>query len=116
MRFTHHAIVKVKQLHERVSFRALAVAELSKQEKECAMEALMLVTQKKTGEFKGSLAYNGKPMRKWASREDKQSPTCFTESILLTCGIDAAEHRDIMTMDIPNAFVQTDMPKKPIGE
>ena len=50
------------------------------------------------------------------SREDKSSPTCFTESILLTCGIDAYEKRDVMSMDIPNAFVQTDMPQKKVGE
>ena len=80
------------------------------------MEALMLVSQKKSGEFKGRLAYNGKPTRKWVSREDKSSPTCFTESILLTCGIDAYEKRDMMSMDIPNAFVQTEMPQKKVGE
>ena len=50
------------------------------------------------------------------SREDKSSPTCFTESILLTCGIDAYEKRDVMSMDIPNAFVQTEMPQKKVGE
>ena len=41
---------------------------------------------------------------------------CFTESILLTCEIDAWEQRDIMTIDTPNAFVQTDMPAKDVGE
>ena len=76
----------------------------------------MLVTQKRSGEFKGRLAYNGKPTRQWVSKEDKSSPTCYTESILLTCGVDAAEGRDIMSLDIPNAFVQTDMPEKEVGE
>ena len=107
---------ELKQMHDRTCFRAMAVAELTRQEKERAMDGLMFVQQKKSGVHKGRLAYNGKPTRKWVSREDKSSPTCFTESILLTCGIDAAEHQDIITMDIPNAFVQTDMPKKAIGE
>jgi hypothetical protein len=30
-----------------------------------------------------------------------------TESVLLSCIIDAAEHRDVAVVDIPNAFVQT---------
>ena len=86
---------EVKQLHDRVCFKAITIAKLFKQEKEHAMEALMLVTQKKSGEFKGRLAYNGKPTRKLVSGEDKSSPICFTESILLTCGIDASEKKKI---------------------
>jgi hypothetical protein len=34
------------------------------------------------------------------------------ESILITAGIDAKQNRDVMTCDIPNAFVQTDIPKE----
>ena len=107
---------EIGQLHNRTCFRAMAVSELTRQEKARAMEGLMFVTQKRTGEYKGRLAYNGKPTREWVTKEDKTSPTCFTESILLSCGIDALERRDIMTLDIPNAFVQTDMPRKKVGE
>jgi hypothetical protein len=44
------------------------------------------------------------------SKEDTASPTAMTESILLTATIEARENRDIMTVDIPNAFIQTDYP------
>ena len=32
-----------------------------------------------------------------------------TEALMLTCVIDAMERRDVATVDIPGAFVQTDM-------
>jgi hypothetical protein len=38
----------------------------------------------------------------------------MTESILLTAAIEAKEQRDVMTLDIPNAFIQTDV--KPVGD
>ena len=42
-------------------------------------------------------------------KENAASPTAMTESILLTAVIDAEEHRDVAMVDIPNAFIQTDM-------
>ena len=33
------------------------------------------------------------------------------EALLTTCVIDAKQNRDIITMDIPNAFVQTPLPR-----
>jgi hypothetical protein len=35
------------------------------------------------------------------------SPTAATESVLLTSIVDAAENRDVAIIDIPNAFIQT---------
>ena len=56
------------------------------------------------------MVYNGKPTRKWLSHEDSASPTVSLESIFLTSIIDAKEERDVMTADIPNAFIQAHMP------
>jgi hypothetical protein len=44
--------------------------------------------------------------REYINKEDAASPTAATESILLTVTIDTKESRDIMSADIPNAFVQ----------
>ena len=96
---------EVKQMHERKGFRAIAVEELTRQEKERAMDGLMFVTQKRTDNIKGRLAYNGKPTRSWIGREDKSSPTAATESIMLTIVIDALQKRDVITINIPNAFI-----------
>jgi hypothetical protein len=44
------------------------------------------------------------------------SPTAALESILITGVIEAKEERDVMTCDIPNAFIQAYLPKKEPGE
>ena len=92
------------------------VKELSRRQKRRAQEGLMLLTCKKSGEVKGRLAYNGKPTRMWIKDEDKGSPTVLTESLFITCAIDAHENRDIMCMDIPNAFIQARIPKREKGD
>jgi hypothetical protein len=45
-------------------------------------------------------------------RDDAASPTAMTESILITTTIDAKQKCDVMTADILNAFVQTDVDEK----
>jgi len=44
------------------------------------------------------------------------SPTAALESIMLTAVIDAKEGHDMMCVDVPNAFIQTAMPKLEEGE
>ena len=39
-----------------------------------------------------------------------KSPTVSQEALFLMTIIDAHEHRDVLTGDVPNAFIQTDMP------
>ena len=97
---------ELSQMHLRKGFRSVAVAELTHQEQLRAQEDLMLLTRKQSGECKGRLVYNGKGTREWISREDKSSPTVLTESLMMTCAIDAFKGRDVMTLDIPNAYIQ----------
>ena len=76
----------------------------------------MLLTRKKSGDIKGRLVYNGKETRNWISRKDKSSPTVLAESLMLTCAVDAFKKRDIMTLDIPNAYIQASVPLQKVGE
>jgi len=62
------------------------------------------------------MVYNGKPTRKWILREDSSSPTAALESVLLTAVIEAKEERDVMCADLPNAFIQAEMPPPKEGE
>ena len=101
---------EMDQLHRRNCFCPVSVKNLSEKERRQAMRALMFLTEKRTGEVKGRMVYNGKPTREWLNREDSASPTAALESIFLTAIIDAKEKRDVMTTDIPNAFIQTEMP------
>ena len=79
------------------------------------MEAILFLTEKRGGTMKGALVHNGKLSREWL-REDTASPTAILEGLLLTAVIDANEERDVMTSDIPNAFIQTEMPEVKDGE
>ena len=107
---------ELKQLHDRVCFKPILVSEMSPTEKKKAQDALMFLTEKRDKSIKGRMVYNGKPTREWLSREDSASPTTALESIMLTAIIDAFENRDVMTVDVPNAFIQTMMPEPKPGE
>jgi hypothetical protein len=105
------AMKELDQLHQRNCFTPIDINKLTPSEKRKAQEALMFLTKKHDGKIKGRMVYNGKPTREWLSREDAASPTVSLESILLTAVVDAHEGRDVMSADVPNAFVQTQMPK-----
>jgi hypothetical protein len=78
-------------------------------EKKRAMESLIFLNEKQDGEtVKGArMCANGSTQRAYISREEAPSPTVLSEAIITTGVIDAKQRRDIMTLDIPNAFVQT---------
>ena len=107
---------EMDQLRKREVLYSIHVSEMTAEEKKKSVEALMFLTEKRDKSIKGRMVYNGKPTRKWLSREDAASPTAALESILLTSIIDAKEGRDVMSADVPNAFVQTPMPPTKEGE
>ena len=80
------------------------------------MESLIFLTEKRDLSVKARMCANGSTQREYMEHDDASSPTVMCESILITAGIDAKQHRDVMTCDIPNAFVQTDIPKKKLEQ
>ena len=111
------AFKEMKQLHDRVVFKPIIVSELTEQEKRRAMESLIFLVEKRDGTINGRTCANGSTEREYVDRDEAASPTAMTESIIITGVIDAKQGRDVMTADIPNAFVQTDIDKKKeIGE
>ena len=76
----------------------------------------MLLTRKKSRDVKGRLVYIRKGTQSWISRKDKSSPMVLNESLMLTCAVDTFQGRDVMTLDIPNAYIQADVPKMQKGE
>jgi hypothetical protein len=52
-----------------------------------------------------------KPTRKWYTREEATNLTASLEGIFLTAAVDAKEKRDVMSADVPNAFIQTTIPE-----
>ena len=110
---------EVRQLLRRKCFRPEYVSKLSQKQLAQSQEAMMLLAENDfTKEVKGRLVYRGDGTREWLSREDTASPTASLEGIELTVTVDAYEQRDVISMDVPNAFIQTFMPepKKEDGE
>jgi hypothetical protein len=102
----------MKQLHNRRVFKPIDASKLSALDKRGALESLIFLVEKKDNKIKGWTCANGSTQQEFVNQEDGTSPTAATESILLTATIDAEEGRDVMTVDIPNAFVQTDLDLK----
>jgi hypothetical protein len=67
----------------------------------------MILKEKRDGTIKGQAVAGGNKQRDYISKEDASSPTVATESVLLTCIVDAEEEREVAVIDIPNAFIQT---------
>ena len=65
------------------------------------MQALMFLKQKRTWLIKGCGVANGRPQRENSKKGEATSPTVSTESVLITCCIDAMEGRDFAVANIP---------------
>jgi hypothetical protein len=81
-------------------------------ERKRAMESLIFLVEKHDGRLKARTCANGSTQHAYMERDDAASCTAMTESILITSTIDAKQKRDLMTADIPNAFVQTAIDEK----
>ena len=71
----------------------------------------MYLKEKRNGIIKGHGCADGRPQRLYTDKSDSSSPTAFLAGVMTTCVIDAYEQRDVATVDIPGAFLQTKMPK-----
>jgi hypothetical protein len=74
------------------------------------------VALKRDGTVKGRACANGSTQRAYMDRDESASPTTMTDSVMITALIDAHERRDVMIADVPNAFVQTKIQEKEIGQ
>jgi hypothetical protein len=97
-------------------FAPLKVKEMKPSKKKKSQIALMFLTEKRDKSVKGRMVYKGKPTREWLFQEDAARPTAALERILTTGVIEAKEERDVMTCNIPNAFIQAYLPKREPGE
>ncbi|CAJ1968219.1 unnamed protein product [Cylindrotheca closterium] len=108
---------ELRQMLLRDCFTPKFVKGMTVSERKKAQSAMMLLAEKQFKKtVKGRLVYQGDGTHEWLLREDTASPTALQEAITTTCVIDANKGRDIMTMDVPNAFIQTYMPEAKEGE
>ena len=96
-------------MHERVSFEPVGETALFHAERKRAIESLIFLAEKKGGSAKGRTAENSSTQRSHMHEDNASSPTVAAESILLTSAHEAKEERDMMTFDVLNTFLQTNM-------
>jgi hypothetical protein len=98
---------KMKQPHFRNTFKPKHWSELSKTQRQTVLESHMFLKEKRDSSLKGRTVAGGNKQRDYISKEDASSPTVPTEGVLLSCITNAEEERDVVVIDVPNAFIQT---------
>ena len=104
------AVIKeLKQLHDLKVIVPIDSKAMTREEKSKALQYLMFLKKKRCGRIKGRGCADGRKQRTYLSKEETSSPTVATESVYLSCVIDADEGRDVAIVDIPGAFLHADM-------
>ena len=109
-------VKEMKQLHDRMTFHPRKKEDLTEEEIDKAMQSLLFFVEKRDGTIKGRHCANGSTQRTYMEKGESTSPTASADAILLTAIVEAEEERDVTTIDIPNAFIQTELPKVVKGE
>lgn len=97
------------QLHELNVMKPRAPATITRSEKRSALQYLMFLKQKRSGAIKGRGCADGRKQRGEMTKPEASSPTVSTEAVFLLLTIAAKEGREVMVIDIPGAFLQTDL-------
>eukprot|EP00536_Pseudo-nitzschia_multiseries_P000823 jgi/Psemu1/1867/gm1.1867_g len=104
-------LTKLQQLHDRGVIKVMDPKTLTQEMVQQSLQYLMFLKQKRTGKVKGQGCADGRPQREFITKEDSTSPTVSLYALMNSCMIGAIEGRDVATVDIPGAFLQTDMPE-----
>ncbi len=100
---------EMKQLHDMGVAEPKKANMLTREEKSKSLNYLMFLKQKRSGRIKGRGCADGRKQRLCKTKEETSAPTVATESLFLSCAIDAKERRTVVTTDMPGAFMQTDV-------
>ena len=101
---------ELQQIHDMEGFQPKHWHELTEEQRKKALRYLMYLKEKRDGKIKGRGCADGRSQRLYTTKIESSSPTASLAGLMLTCMIDAYENRDVATVDIPGAFLQTKMP------
>jgi hypothetical protein len=98
-----------KELQQLHTYEPVHAHELTREQRLEALSSLMFMTQKRCRKVKSRACVNGSKQRQWIKKEDAASPTVMTDNVMLTSLIEAHEYRKVITLDIPGAFLHTNI-------
>ena len=104
-----YVVSELTQFHDRKVGTPKNPKFLTGKQRRRALQYLMFLKKKNDGKIKSRGCADGRSQRNYIPKEDTSSPTVNTESILISCLIDALQGRDVATVDIPGAFMHADM-------
>jgi len=96
----------------RDTFEPLHWKDLHEDKKAQVLQAHLFLKLKRDGTLKARSVARGNRQRHFITKEEASSPTASTEAVLYTGIIDAKEQRNVMTFDVPNAFITTRVKSK----
>ena len=111
--FGDKGAASIMQELEQLLYRKVIVgrkaSSLTPSQRKAALQYLMFLKEKRCGKVKARGCADGRKQRLYKTKEETSSPTMNIEALFITCIIDALEGREVMTCDIPGAFMQSEM-------
>jgi len=100
---------ELAQLEDMNTFEPLQAQKLSRVQPTEALRVINLIKEKRDNSLKGRTCVDGRPQRKYISKEQAASPTVSTEAILCTLVVDAHENRYVATADVKGAYLHAEI-------
>ena len=91
--------------------RMLGKDEVTSKIKSMTLSYLMFLKQKQSGKKKARGCVDGRPQREYISKDKCRSPTVSLYALMASCVMDAIDEREVITVDIPGAFLQGEWPQ-----
>ena len=111
--FGEQGVASIMKELEQLLYRKVIVghkaSSLSSSQCKVALQYLMFLKEKRCGKVKAWGCADGHKQRLYKTKDETSSPTMNVEVLFIMCLIDAMEGREVMTCDIPGAFMQSDM-------
>ena len=76
------------------------------------LKYLMYLNKKRDARIKGRECFNKQSQQEYTEKSDTSFPTAYLAAIMRTYMIGAFKKRDVVTVDIPGASLQTNMSKE----
>jgi hypothetical protein len=102
-------VEELKQIEISKVFKPKKASDLTHAQKRAALEHLMYLKQKRCGRIKARGCADGRKQRLYKTKQETSSPTVTTEALFITLTIDTEERRKVITVDIPGAFMHSNM-------
>jgi hypothetical protein len=102
-------VAELRQLDYRDVIKPVTRKDLTREQRKRALNYLMYLKEKRCGRIKARGCADGRKQRDYKTKEETSSPTVSTEAVFLTAVINAQERRQVMTIDIPGAFMHVDI-------